>query len=140
MTYTTAVCTVKKSRWWTEELSETCRILFQKQIWEISASSWFYYKNLTWCTVTWTSKVYLAFCVDLRTNRYFFFLYTALTDCFLKPKRICVYCALRTEYRVAQKCIQFLLINISGINLNEMSISGWECNIMFSQRMAQALL
>jgi len=24
------VCTVKNSWWWTEELSETCRILFQK--------------------------------------------------------------------------------------------------------------
>ena len=33
-----------------------------------------------------------------------------------------------------------LLINIFGINLNEISISGWECNIMFSQQMAQALL
>jgi len=29
MTYTIAVCTVKNSGWWTEELSETCRILFQ---------------------------------------------------------------------------------------------------------------
>ena len=25
-----AVCTVKNSWWWTEELSETCRVLFQK--------------------------------------------------------------------------------------------------------------
>ena len=33
-----------------------------------------------------------------------------------------------------KKCIHFLLINIFGINLNEISISGWECNIMFSQR------
>ena len=30
MTYTIAVCTVKNSWWWTEELSETCRMLFQK--------------------------------------------------------------------------------------------------------------
>jgi len=30
MTYTIAVRTVKKSWWWTEELSETCRVLFQK--------------------------------------------------------------------------------------------------------------
>jgi len=45
MTYTIAVCTVKNSWWWTEELSETCRVLFQKYIWEISASSWFDYKN-----------------------------------------------------------------------------------------------
>jgi len=30
MTYTIAVCTVKNSWWWTEELSETCRDLLQK--------------------------------------------------------------------------------------------------------------
>jgi len=30
MTYTVAVCTVKNSWWWTEELSKTCRVLFQK--------------------------------------------------------------------------------------------------------------
>jgi len=32
MTYTTVVCTVKNSWWWTEELSETCRISFQNKI------------------------------------------------------------------------------------------------------------
>jgi len=31
MTYTTAVCTVKNCWWWTEELSKTCRILFQNK-------------------------------------------------------------------------------------------------------------
>ena len=30
MTYTIALCTVKKFWWWTEELSETCRVSFQK--------------------------------------------------------------------------------------------------------------
>jgi len=45
MTYTIAVCTAEDSWWWTEELSETCRISFQEKIWEISASSWFYYKK-----------------------------------------------------------------------------------------------
>jgi len=30
MTYTTAACTVKNSCWWTEEPSETRRVLFQK--------------------------------------------------------------------------------------------------------------
>jgi len=29
MTYTIAVCTVKNSWWWTEKLSETCRVSFQ---------------------------------------------------------------------------------------------------------------
>jgi len=28
ITYTIAVCTVKNSWWWTEEQSETCRVLF----------------------------------------------------------------------------------------------------------------
>jgi len=56
-TYTIAVCTVKNSWWWTGELSETCRVLFQKYIWEISASSWFYYENISRCTVTWTSNL-----------------------------------------------------------------------------------
>jgi hypothetical protein len=39
-----------------------------------------------------------------------------------------------------KKCVHSLLINIFGINSNEISISGWECNIMFSQQMTQALL
>ena len=30
MTYSTAVCTVKYSWWWAEELSETCRVSFQE--------------------------------------------------------------------------------------------------------------
>ena len=29
--HTIAVCTVKNSWWWTEELSETCRVLFQNK-------------------------------------------------------------------------------------------------------------
>jgi len=45
--YILLLCTVKKSWWWTEELSETCRVLFQKHIWEITASSWFCYKICT---------------------------------------------------------------------------------------------
>ena len=37
-----------------------------------------------------------------------------------------------TIYRVAQKkIIHSLLINIFGINLNEIYISGWECNIIY---------
>jgi len=59
MMYTIAVCTVKNSWWWTKELFETCRVLFQKSIWEISASSWFCYKNLSQCTATWTSNLAL---------------------------------------------------------------------------------
>jgi len=46
MTYTIAVCTVKNFWCWTEELCESYRVLFQKQIWEISASGWFYYQKM----------------------------------------------------------------------------------------------
>jgi hypothetical protein len=44
--YTIAECTVTNYWWWTEELSETCRLSFSKQIWVISASSWFCYKEI----------------------------------------------------------------------------------------------
>jgi len=57
MTHTIAVCTVKNFWWWTVELSETCRVLFKKYIWEISATSSFYYKNLSRYMVTWMSKM-----------------------------------------------------------------------------------
>jgi len=41
-----AVYTVLVSWWWTENLYVTCRVLFQKEIWEISASLRFYYKSV----------------------------------------------------------------------------------------------
>ena len=34
------------SWWWTEELTETCRVSWQNNFLEISASGWFYYKEL----------------------------------------------------------------------------------------------
>jgi len=52
MSYTIAVCTMKNSWWWTEELSETCGVSFQEYIWEINASRWFYYKKLEGQVVT----------------------------------------------------------------------------------------
>jgi hypothetical protein len=64
MTYIIAVCTVKSCWWWTEELSETCIISFQVQIWEISASSWFYYmlyiKYLTLLQPNFADYLYMS--------------------------------------------------------------------------------
>jgi len=41
MTYTIAVCTVKKSWWWTEELPETCRIRTKPvPFWSCSQAVW----------------------------------------------------------------------------------------------------
>ena len=70
MIFTIAVFTVKNTWWCTDELSETCRVLFQKQIWEISASSWFHYKDLSRCTVTWTSKIQASL-HSAKNDRYF---------------------------------------------------------------------
>ena len=41
-----AVCIVLDSWWWTKKQSETFRVLFQKWIWENSASRWFYFKRV----------------------------------------------------------------------------------------------
>ena len=57
MTYTIAVCTVKYSSWWTEELSETCKVSFQNKIEKLMHLIGFIIWNLSWCTVTWTSKL-----------------------------------------------------------------------------------
>jgi hypothetical protein len=56
MTCTIAVCTVKISRWWTEELSETCRVSFQNKFEKLVHLVGFIVRNLSRCTVTWTSR------------------------------------------------------------------------------------
>jgi len=56
MTYTSAVCTVKYSWWWTEELSETCRVSFQNKIEKSVHLVGFLIWNLSRCTVTWMSN------------------------------------------------------------------------------------
>jgi hypothetical protein len=45
MTYTSTECTVENSWWWAEKLPETCRISWQKYIWEISVSAGFIKKK-----------------------------------------------------------------------------------------------
>jgi len=37
---------------------QACRVFSKNKFWEISTSGWFYYKNLSRCTVTWTSNSY----------------------------------------------------------------------------------
>jgi len=59
-----AVYTVLDSWWWTEKLSETCRVLFQKYIWEINASCWFYNKNISRYTVLWMSNSHHLACSE----------------------------------------------------------------------------
>jgi hypothetical protein len=49
-----AGCTVLNSWWWTERPSKTCRAILNKL--ENCASSWFYYRYISRCTVPWTSN------------------------------------------------------------------------------------
>ena len=57
MAYTIVVCTVKNSWWWTEELSETCRVSFQNKSGKLVHLVGFIIRNLSRCTVTWTSEI-----------------------------------------------------------------------------------
>ena len=56
MTFTIAVCTVKNTWWWTEELSETCRAPFQNKFEKLVHLVGFIIRNLSRCTFTWTSN------------------------------------------------------------------------------------
>ena len=94
------VYTVLDFWWWTENLSETCRVLFQKQIWEISASRWFYYKNFC----------YLFGCI-LNPEDYFYHKYirTVLWKATFKV----VY---HTQYSFYQCCFRVGILGIVLIN------------------------
>jgi hypothetical protein len=61
MIYTIVVCTVINSWWWTKELSETCRVLFQNKFEKLVHLVDFIIRNLSRCTVTWTSKNNILF-------------------------------------------------------------------------------
>jgi len=51
-----AVCTVKNSWWWKEELSETCRVSFQDKFEKSVHLVGFIVRNLSQRTVTWMSN------------------------------------------------------------------------------------
>jgi len=70
MTYTIAVCTVENSWWWTEELSETCRISFQNKILRNSASSRFYYKKFVTMHGHMNVKIVMLVNNNLRNNKW----------------------------------------------------------------------
>ena len=65
MTYNIAVCTVKNSWWWTEELSESCRVSFQNKFEKLVHLVGFIIRNLSRCTVSWTSDSFCVFHVEL---------------------------------------------------------------------------
>jgi len=54
--YTIAECTVDNSWWWAKEIPETRRVFWQRKVWEIRASGWFYWKE-SFLRVRWVSPV-----------------------------------------------------------------------------------
>jgi hypothetical protein len=65
MTYTIAVCTVKNSCWWTEELPETCRVSFQNKFEKLAHLVGFIIRNFkgSWsvrCVSHWKSPPMFA--------------------------------------------------------------------------------
>jgi hypothetical protein len=75
MTYTIAVCTVRNSWWWTEELSEICRVSFQNKFEKLVHLVGFIIRTRhdarsrerKFQKFMPTDCIYV-FCVDLRTN------------------------------------------------------------------------
>jgi len=66
MTYTIAVCTVKNSWWWTEELSETCRVSFQNKFEKLAhlvgfiiGTDYFVHTKLYWTLYIETRLTYI---------------------------------------------------------------------------------
>jgi len=71
MTYTIAVCTVKKTPDdGQRNFPKHVEFFFPKMNREISASSWFYCNNLSRSTVTWTSNIIICYVKP----RYFLFI------------------------------------------------------------------
>jgi hypothetical protein len=69
--------TVKNSWWWTEKLSETCRVSFQEYNYEISASSWFHCKKFntmySHMNVKLNSTFFLGCCRAARVRSWSFY-------------------------------------------------------------------
>jgi hypothetical protein len=47
------------SWWWTDELSETCKSFMPKYIFEVSASNWFYYKEICYDARSHELKIFI---------------------------------------------------------------------------------
>jgi hypothetical protein len=67
MSYTIAVCAVKNSWWWTEELSETCRVSFQNKFEKLVHLLGFIIRKradsdlITCCEINWPLYVWRAY-------------------------------------------------------------------------------
>jgi hypothetical protein len=103
MTYTIAVCTVKNSWWWTEELFETCRVSFRNKFEKLVHLVGFNIRNLSWCTVTWTSNFYIT---NIQLS-------TINTSAHLLPKSTCVGFSTQPSFVTQSKhsCVDGILLS-----------------------------
>ena len=65
------MCTVDNHWWWAQKITETCRVLWQKWILDIDASSWLFLRNFSRCTVTYPKYFSRTFRVSIKTQRIF---------------------------------------------------------------------
>jgi hypothetical protein len=71
MTYTIAECTVSNSWWWTEELSEICRVLFPNKFEKLVHLVGFIIKNTSLLTSQITTHVIISHCITSHTSTTF---------------------------------------------------------------------
>ena len=94
MTYTIAVCTVKNSWWWAEELSETCRVSFQNKFEKLVHLVRFIVRNLSRCTVTWASKSHTnkkhILKVSIQCNFFFFLFLDIMYSAYCADQMHCI--------------------------------------------------
>jgi len=99
MTYTIAVCTVKNSWWWTEELSETCRVLlqnkFEKLVHLVGFIIWSWYH----CCCARFEKEKIG-CTCYRNRCLTSFLGMTLSDVMLNGSDIWLFMSIILSYRV----------------------------------------
>ena len=57
LTYGTAVCAVKNSWWWTEELSETCRVYSKNKFEKLLHLVGFIIRKTEWPAATWSTRM-----------------------------------------------------------------------------------
>ena len=127
---------MKNCWWWTQELSETCRVLFQKQIWGISASSWFYYKNMCVCVCVCVRAVsicmYVCVCICI---------YICLCVC-VRAQAQCnneiQYCTERLFQLIfyifwyfADRASQYIYLNINQLDALNFKISLFQASTCF---------
>jgi len=93
-----AVCTVLNSWCWTDRPPGTSRVYFSKKKKRNRASGWFYYRNISRCTVPCTSIFFYVKALGTCSNR-----------CGLKGYECCVWVSINGKFTQHVLTIRFVL-------------------------------